>query len=71
MYRLNGSIRDQSDGQAHREFLERVSPSLDAGTKVITLTLNADGVKIFADTKNKKSIWPFYLLVNEVKKEQR
>ena len=71
MYRCNGSIKDQSDGLAHKEFLESVIPSLDAGTKVITLTLNADGVKIFADTKNKKSVWPFYLLVNEIKKEQR
>ena len=70
-YRCNGSIKDQSDGLAHKKFLERVTPTLDTGTKVISLTLNADGVKIFADTKNKKSVWPFYLLVNEVRKEQR
>ena len=70
-FRSGQLIRDQSDGLAHRDFIERVAASLEAEMKIITLTLNADGVKIFADTKNKKSVWPFYLAINEVRKEQR
>lgn len=70
-FRCGDLIKDQSDGLAYKEFMERVTPNIEPGTKIISLTLNADGVKIFADTKNKKSVWPFYLVVNEISKEQR
>ena len=70
-YRENNQIHDHADGSAHKAFVERVSPFIDEGSKMITLTLNADGVKIFADTKNKKSVWPFYLVINEIEKDYR
>ena len=70
-YQKNNQIRDHTDGNAHRVFVERVFPFIDEGSKIITLTLNANEVKIFADTKNKKSVWPFYLVINEIEKEYR
>lgn len=68
---MDGHISDHTDGSAHKAFMERVTPFVEEGCEIITLTLNADGVKIFADSKNKKSVWPFYLVINEIEKEYR
>lgn len=70
-YRKDNKISDHSDGKAHRDFIERVVPTLEKKSRIITLTLNFDGVKIFSDSKSRKSIWPFYLAINEVTKTSR
>ncbi|OQV14193.1 hypothetical protein BV898_11547 [Hypsibius exemplaris] len=67
-YRRGGIIGDCTDGSAHREFMKKALLTA-GGCKVLTFTLNTDGVQLFENSD--KSIWPFLLAVNELPKEIR
>ncbi|OWA54917.1 hypothetical protein BV898_19307 [Hypsibius exemplaris] len=67
-YRESNQITDCTDGSRHREFLEKVAPTV-GGCKVITLMANMDGAQLFESSS--KSIWPIILVVNELPKEIR
>ncbi|OQV14210.1 hypothetical protein BV898_11563 [Hypsibius exemplaris] len=63
-----GIIGDCTDGSAHREFMKKALLTA-GGCKVLTFTLNTDGVQLFENSD--KSIWPFLLAANKLPKEIR
>ena len=62
-------MSDNIDGQVYYDFIERVTPLVPEDVRIITLTLNTDGIGFFESTK--KSVWPYMLVVNELHKECR
>jgi hypothetical protein len=67
-YRKDGLISDCTDGSAHQKFIDKVADESD-GCRILTLTANMDGVKLFED--GNRSMWPIILAVNELPKEKR
>jgi hypothetical protein len=57
-------IRDISDGTNY----QKISNSMH--TKLLTLTMNTDGVNVYSSTK-KGSFWPIQMIVNELDKNVR
>jgi hypothetical protein len=67
-YRRDGNISDCTDGSAHKAFIEKASADND-GIRIITLTANMDGVKLFES--GNRSMWPILLLINELPRQTR
>lgn len=67
-YRKDGRILDCTDGAAHQALMDHICPQYPRA-KVISLTLNTDGVQVHSDSN--KSFWPFLLVINELPKEER
>ncbi|XP_051157956.1 uncharacterized protein LOC127279572 [Leptopilina boulardi] len=57
-----GFIRDIYDGKLYRDFVKNLSE--DDRCKYATTTFNTDGAPLF--TSSAYSIWPIYLMVNEL-----
>lgn len=61
----NDSIRDFYDGALYKNLRQKVGDG-----KLVTLTINTDGVKVFKSTA-KTSLWPIQMFINEVPVGQR
>jgi hypothetical protein len=69
-FRKDGLISDCTDGLLYQKLLIELSPEADAeGYKILTLTANTDGVQLFSNSN--RSIWPIFLVINELPKETR
>lgn len=58
-------INDIFDGDLYKSLSQNVGDG-----KLITLTINTDGVKVFK-SKGKSSLWPLQMFVNEIPNEKR
>lgn len=59
------NIEDMYDGQAYKD----VENHFSTGASNITLTWNSDGVQVYNSTSF--SLWPFFLVVNELPPHKR
>lgn len=66
-YRENSHITDIYDGQAYKKFVN----SLPYNDKkcYVNVTFNTDGAQAFKSSK--KSLWPIYLMINEIPLDKR
>lgn len=56
---LNNSIRDYYDGALYKDLRQKIG-----SCKLVTLTMNTDGVRVFKSTA-KSSLWPIQMFINE------
>ena len=68
-FQKNGIMFDNIDGREYYEFIKKVTQVVADNVRIITLTLNTDGIGFFESTK--KSVWPYMLVINELHKECR
>ena len=62
-------MSDNIDGREYRKFIDKMTPLVADKVRIITLTLNTDGIAFFESTK--KSVWPYLLVINELHKDCR
>lgn len=65
--RDKNNLKDIYDGKCYRSFVKKLSP--DDRSNYATLILNADGAPVFKSSKY--SIWPFYIMLNEIPIQDR
>ena len=63
----NDFVTDVIDGAIYQDFLNKENP--DGQKDCYTFTLNTDGINLCE--KSNLSIWPVYLVVNEIAIEER
>lgn len=61
---FSGMIRDVYDGQLYREHLDFLSKPAN-----VSLMINTDGVAVFKSSNS--SLWPVWVVVNELPKRKR
>ncbi len=59
------NIRDIFDGTLYKSLHEKISDG-----KLVTLTVNTDGVKVFK-SKSQSSLWPIQMIINEIPASRR
>lgn len=62
-----GHIKDIYDGKKYKEFIKSLSDN--DKRNYVTLLFNTDGAPVFVSSKY--SVWPVYVLPNEIPKEKR
>lgn len=65
----NDGIEDIYDGQIYRKLSEPGGPLSEDFPYNISFTWNTDGIPVFKSSKF--SLWPFYLIINELPYKQR
>ena len=61
---VSGSLRDVYDGELYQRHVDFVSQPAN-----VTLLLNTDGVPVFRSSK--ATLWPVWLIVNELPRRLR
>lgn len=59
------NIRDVFDGTLYKSLKQKVN-----NEKLVTLTVNTDGVKVFK-SKSQSSLWPIQMIINEIPASRR
>ena len=62
-------LTDFIDGQIYKNLIESEDGELFKRNEAFSLVLNTDGISVC--NKSKLTIWPFYLAINEIHKEDR
>lgn len=65
-FQKDGMLRDNIDGIQYYSSIEKLSSTVPANVRVITFTVNTDGIGFYESSK--KSIWPYLLAINELDK---
>ena len=70
-YELDNSedLADIKDGTIYKNLLESEDGESFKNNEAFSFLLNTDGISVC--TKSKLTIWPFFLAINEIPKEER
>jgi len=66
---LTNDLVDITDGSIYKKLLESEDSHLFENKKAFTFTLNTDGISPYK--KSKLTIWPVFLVINELPLEKR
>jgi hypothetical protein len=62
-------LTDIKDGTIYKNLLESEDGELFKNNEAFSFLLNTDGISVCS--KSKLTIWPFFLAINEIPKEER